>query len=214
MLPAMTQLSVKECLRFGWETFKKSPVLIAGGFLIGIGVMALSSLILDDTTQAPSLQTFLMGVANGVIGMIVEIGFVTFALRAHDNVGGLRVSDMWNPKPFWKYLAVQILVGITVLIGLVLLVVPGVIAAIGLLFSSYLIVDKGRGPIEAMKESWRVTKGNRWQLALLVLAVAVLNILGFMLVLVGLLVTIPVSMIAMAHAYRTLEHTASEVAPV
>jgi len=92
--------------------------------------------------------------------------------------------------------------------------VPGIILALAFIFSSYLIVDKGKGPIEAMKESWRITKGHWWKLFLLVLAIIGLNILGFILLLVGLLVTIPVSMIALSHAYRTFEHGASEMAPV
>jgi uncharacterized membrane protein len=149
-----------------------------------------------------------------VIGMFVEIGLVTFALKAHDSVESVKINDLWNPKPFWFYLAGQILVGLVVILGFILLIVPGIILALGLLFSSYLIIDKGKGPIEAMKESWRITKGHKWQLLLFVLALAGLNILGFLLLLVGLLVTVPVTMLAMVHVYRKLEHAASEVASV
>jgi uncharacterized membrane protein len=209
----MTQISIKECIRVGWETFKKRPFLLAGGFLLGIAVMSLSSFLFEEPNATPSFQTFVFGLVNAAIGLIVEIGFVTFALRAHDSAESLKINDLWNPMPFLRYLAGQILVGITVLVGLVLLVVPGVIAAIAFLFASYLIVDKGRGPIVAMKESWRITKGHWWKLFLLLLAVVGLNILGFVLVLVGLLVTIPVTMIAIAHAYRTLESQASELIP-
>ena len=154
-----------------------------------------------------------MALASGVIGIFVEMGMVTFAIRAHDAVGEVKIRDLWNPAPFWRYLAGQILVGIIVIIGLVLLVVPGIIAALGLLFASYLIIDKKKGPIEAMKESWRIAKGHWGKLFLFMLAIIGLNILGLVLLFVGLFVTVPVSMIAMVHVYRTLEHGASEVIP-
>jgi uncharacterized membrane protein len=46
------------------------------------------------------------------------------------------------------------------------------------------------------------------------LALTLLNIVGVLLLLVGLLVTVPVTILATAHAYRALEHAASEVVPL
>ncbi|HWO07470.1 MAG TPA: DUF975 family protein [Candidatus Paceibacterota bacterium] len=211
----MQQLSVGESIKFGWETFKKRPWILIGGFVLAMAISGVASAVLAPAEDAPmGFVPFLMMLASAVIGLFVEIGLVTFALRAHDRVEAVSINDLWNPAPFWRYLGGQILVGIIVIIGFILLIVPGIIAALGLVFTSYLIIDKGRGPIEAMKESWRITKGHRWQLLLLVLAVAGLNVIGFFLLLVGLLVTVPVSMLAMIHAYRKLEHAASEVTPV
>lgn len=211
----MHPFSIKESILFGWETFKKRPMMLVGGFAIAFIVSAVASSLLDPGNDAPlTLTTVLMGLASFVIGLFVELGLVTFSVKAHDAVEQVTVRDLWNPAPFWRYLAGQILVGAAVIVGLILLIVPGVILALGLLFSSYLIVDKGKGPIEAIKESWRITKGHKWQLFLFVLAVAGLNVIGFLLLLVGLLITVPVTMLAMVHAYRTLEHAASEITPV
>ncbi len=155
-----------------------------------------------------------MIIASVVIGILIEIGMLTFAIRAHDSVETVKINDLWNPAPLWWYMLSQLLVGLTVLVGFILLVVPGIIAMLGLLFSSYLIVDKKKGPIEAMKESWRITDGHKWQLLLFVLAVVALNIVGLLLLFVGLLVTIPVSALAAVHVYRFLEHKANDVTPV
>jgi uncharacterized membrane protein len=57
-----------------------------------------------------------------------------------------------------------------------------------------------------------LTKGNRWKLFQLSLALLLLNILGLLALLVGLFVTIPVSFIAMVHAYRALKGEAVEEA--
>jgi uncharacterized membrane protein len=84
------------------------------------------------------------------------------------------------------------------------LIVPGIIIAMGLAFVPYLVVERGLGPVEALKESWRLTKGHKMQIFLLVLALVGINILGLMALVVGVFVTFPLTLLAFAHAYRTL----------
>jgi membrane-anchored glycerophosphoryl diester phosphodiesterase (GDPDase) len=201
----MNQISVAESIAFGWTTFKKRPLVLMGALVLAMTVSGVSSALLDQGEGASlTLVTVLIGLVSAAIGLMVEIGLVTFALRAHDNIEGTSVNNLWNPKPFIRYLLGQIVVVVVVFLGFVLLVIPGLIALFGLMFSSYLIVDKGRGPIEAVKESWAMTKGHKWQLALLTLSIVGINVLGLLALVVGLLVTIPVSMIAVVHAYRKL----------
>ena len=58
--------------------------------------------------------------------------------------------------------------------------------------------------MEAIKESWRLTKGHKWSILRLAVLMTLVNVLGFLLLLVGLLVTIPVTMLAFVRAYRVL----------
>jgi len=205
----MNKLLVGECIRAGWEIFKKRPVMIIGAFVLAIVISGIASSLLEPAEGAPvTVSTVAMGIASAIIGLFVEIGLVTFSIRAHDSAESVTLKDLWNPQPFLYYLAGQILVGIAVIVGLILLIVPGIIIALTLLFTSYIIIDKHRGPIEAIKESIRITKGHRWELLLLVVTIIGLNILGLLALVVGLLVTIPVSMLALVHAYRKLEREA------
>jgi len=205
----MEKLKIKEAIAFGWETFKKRPLFIIGAFVIAIVVSGVTSSLLDPGEGAPvTFTTILMSLASAVITLFVEIGLITFALRAHDAVEKVQIKDLWNPTPFIWYAIAQFLVGVIVLVGILLLVVPGVIAMLGLMFTSYLIVDRGMGPIEAIKESWRMTKGHKGKLLLFALALIGLNILGFLALIVGLIVTVPISMLAMTHVYRKLAATA------
>ena len=211
----MQKLSVGECIRAGWDIFKKRPLIIVGAFVLAFAISGISSALLDPGQGAPvTLSSTLMGIASGIIGIFVELGLVTLALRAHDSIETVKISDLWNPSPFLYYLVAQIIVSLAVVLGLILLIIPGVILALALMFTSYLIIDKHRGPIEAIQESKRITKGHRVQLLLLVLAIIGINILGLIALVVGLLVSIPVSMLAIVHAYRKLEHGAAEMAPV
>ena len=206
-------LSVQESIVFGWRTFVKRPwffILLIAGMLILYGILS-SVTDPENYREGSGFMLFVVSIASAVVGAVLEIFLINLALKAHDSAETLTLADGYATIPFWQYLAVKILTGIIVFVGFILLVVPGIIAALMLMFGNYLVVDKGLGPIAAMKESMRITKGSRWKLLLFVLALAILNIVGALCVLVGLLVTIPVTMLAMVHAYRTLEHKANEV---
>ena len=79
-------------------------------------------------------------------------------------------------------------------------------------FAMFAVIDRSLGPIEALKESARITEGIRLKIFLFMLAAGAINILGILLLFVGLLVTMPLTSLAMAHAYRLREHSASEMA--
>ncbi len=210
----MNTFSVSEAIKFGWNTFTKRPWFFIGivvAMFIAYGI--LSSVTDPSKSEMSGVMSVLVSVAAAVLGMLIEMMLINLALKSHDSVESVRFSDAWSKLPFWNYIGVKILAAIIVIVGLILLVIPGIIAALMFLFSNYLVVDKGLGPIEALKESMRITKGHKWQLLLLVLAVAGLNILGALAFFVGLFVSVPVSILAMAHVYRTLEHKANEVVP-
>ena len=223
----MPALSIEDCLRFGWETFKKRPGILIGAIacaiLIPVIANSLVNLLLVSFVSMPGPA--LEGIPGGpptplttaqvvamsigfvislVIGLLVSIGIITFFLRANDDIASVKIGDLWNPQPFWRFVGAYILLMIITFVGMLLLVVPGIIAALGLFFSLFLVIDRGASPIQALKESWRITKGNKWRLFLLYLVVLILNLLGALLLLVGLLVTVPVTWLALTHAYRKL----------
>jgi uncharacterized membrane protein len=109
---------------------------------------------------------------------------------------------------------VKIASGILVIVGLILFIIPGIIAILALMFSNYLIVDKGLSFVEAMKKSYRITRPHWMQLFLFLIILVVFNVAGALLLFIGLLISVPVSMLAMAHAYRKLEHGVGELVPV
>jgi len=207
----MKLLSVKGTLSFGWERFKEEPWRIVSVIATGLIVSLFSSYILGEITKGLDLViTVLAAFFDFAVQTLVGIGFIAAALKAHDSIGELKINDLWAPEYFWRYLFATVLVGIIVLLGFILLIVPGIIAMVTLMFTPYLVVDRNMGPIEAMKKSRDLTKGHRWKLLLLIIIIALLNLAGSLAFLVGLLITIPISIIAIAHAYRTLEKQSTQ----
>ncbi len=202
-------LSVKSCLSFGWNTFKSRPWFFVGTFVI----YALAQILLSSVQKSmPGIVSFLLSL---IVSTLLYIGLITIYLKAHTSAMAPQYKDFWRPAPFWRYLGASVLLGLIVVVGVILLVVPGIYAALAFAFTGYLVVDKGMNPIAALKESARLTKGNRWKLLLLGLAILGLTILGMIPLFLGLLVIGPVSMLAGIHAYRTLEQAqgAAPVAP-
>ncbi len=168
-------------------------------------------------SAVPSFVRSLFSKAGGgvldAIGFLVSLSisfFVAFAqahffLRAHDSVTEARFGDLWTLKGFGFFCVLEILLSIIFIVSFLLLIVPGIILSIVLMFSIYIYVDKNIRPVDSMKESARITKGHRWTLLWFSIELLLLNLLGVLALVVGLLVTVPVSILATIHAYRMLQ---------
>ncbi|HET8581380.1 MAG TPA: hypothetical protein VFL98_02850 [Candidatus Paceibacterota bacterium] len=209
--------SVKECIAFGWNRFKERPGLFVAVTFVLVWLPAIINNLVRAPQDASSVVAALagiIGIVMTIVGIYISMGLITFALAVHENAHEAGWKDAWAPHPFWKFLLTEIMLAIVVIIGFILLIVPGIILSLGLSFVQYLVMDRGIGYLDAMKESWRITKGHKWQLLGLFILLCLINILGFVCLIVGTLVTIPLTWFAMAHAYRVLEHQAHEIETV
>ncbi len=211
---ANMEFSAKSALSYGWETFKRRPwffigstlvILIAGSIVNGVAA-GIDSAITGDAKDPSIFGTLVTWIG----GTLLSMGATSFYLKAHDDLENTTLGALWHPQPFWKYLLASILGGLAVGLGLLLLIVPGIIFALMFAFTPFLVIDRGLGAMEAMKESARITKGHKWTLlglALLSLLVVLLGVLAFG---VGVLVAVPVVSLAFTQVYRLL---AGRVAP-
>jgi uncharacterized membrane protein len=204
-------------IRYGWETFKSRPwffvgssVVILFAYLVVGSITSGIDAALGASPEEPSLIGTLISL---VLSTFVSMGVTAFYLAAHDNPQTVDLSLLWHPRPFWKFLGASILVGLTIGIGFVLLIVPGIIAILFFMFTTFIVIDKELGPIEAMKESMRIGRGYRWTLLGFIAVVALILLAGLIALFVGLLVAMPVTTLAFVHAYRVLSHTSGTTRP-
>lgn len=202
----MASFSIGESIKFGWSTFngRRGFYLGASAIIFGISLVWdwLSSGLQHADTSAGPITAVVVGV---VVSALLSMGEIHFGLRAHDAPHDVRLKDLWAPRHFWYFVVTGILSGLIILGGLILVVIPAFVFALMIMFAGYAVVDEGRGPITSIKESARLTKGHRWKLLGFVLATLGINILGFIALIVGLLVTMPVTLIATAYVYRSLQ---------
>jgi uncharacterized membrane protein len=200
----MKQFSIGEALSFGWESWKSNA-------LLWIGVLIVAGII-DSLPQIPS-QTMsdrpavaLVAALVGIfLSTLVQIGLTKISLSFVDT-GRAEFADLFNGYPvFVSYLIASLIFAVMLALGIILLVVPGIIVAVVFVFYSYVIVDRGMGPIEALQRSMELTRGVRMDLFLFGLASLGLNLLGMIPCFLGLFVTAPMTMMAAAYIYRRLD---------
>lgn len=128
------------------------------------------------------------------------------------------VQDMFSV--FENYLNVVLaglLVGAIIGIGIVLLVVPGIVFACRLAFVRYLVMDQKMEPVEAVKESWRMTKGHANQIFLtgfLAFWVAIAGLLCLGVGIIPAVMWIGCAFASMYYAVSELEKSKSASPPV
>lgn len=207
-----TSLNGGSLVRFGWETFKKRPWFFIGVYAT-IAVVGSGFNYSGDGSALGwpmTLALIIAGVVLAVLQMVLRMGETRLLLNAEHNVDSAIFYDLLTRRPFWKYVGANVLYGCIVMIGFILLIVPGVMWSIKYMFVRFLVIERGMGPIDALRESARMTEGHMWELFWLALRLIGINILGFVCLFVGLLVSVPVSQLATVRAYRTLEQCLRE----
>mgnify|MGYP001616239888 CR=1 FL=1 len=195
--------NLKSTLEYGWQQFTKNfKLFLIVGIVMGL-VSFLPSLLSAEIGQEP-VKLGMLNIVSWILQTFVTIGLLRIAIKL--NAGHPAVfKDLWSGGPwFFKYFIGSVLYGLAVAAGLVLLIIPGIILAVRLKFFDYLIIDKGMSPVQALKASWAMTKDHVWELFVLLFVLALINVAGSLILFVGLLITVPVSMMAAVLVYRKL----------
>ena len=91
-----------------------------------------------------------------------------------------------------------------VLVGLLLMIVPGIYWSLKYTFVPYLVIDKKAGVGEALRISGQMTEGIKWKLLVFLMITMLFNLGGVMLFFVGVLITAPITYLAIAALYVAL----------
>lgn len=201
----MARFSRGEAIRFGWEAMKRNLAFFIGLLLVVAVIAGAGNVLQHLAVKRGAAITLLVALLFTVINIIVQMGLIRISLRVHDGQAA-GFNDLFScTSLFFKYLFGSILYGLICMGGFLLLIVPGIIWGIKFSQYGYLIIDRGCGPIEALKRSALITNGEKWDLCVFSLAIAGINILGALCLLIGLFATIPTTMVAAAFVYRKLQ---------
>jgi uncharacterized membrane protein len=196
------QFSKQEAIKFGFETAKSNLFFLVVLFIIVMLISGSMSALGRQAAHEPAFA-FVLWLFQTIVNLIVGAGMINIFLKFIDNKKP-EYKDLFYYKPIVNYAIASILNGLIVVGGLILLVIPGIFFAIRLQYTSYLIVDKNLGPIEAIKASWNITRGNVWNLFFFGILICLINVLGVLCLLIGLFITVPLGMLATAFVYRKL----------
>ena len=99
-----------------------------------------------------------------------------------------------------------LLVGFATAVGLVLLIIPGIIVALGLSMTFYVLADdRSLSAIEAVSKSWALMDGHKTQLFGLILRFIPWYLLTFFTLFIGVIFVIPWQNVAIANFYQNIK---------
>ncbi len=198
----MPELSIKPLYSKAYAAYKTHWRFLVPVTLIAAGIQFGLNFLTNQFTQ-PAL-TIPSSLISWAINTTVTIGLINIYLKLVDT-NTADYPDLYQKFALvGKMLLTSLIYGFIIFLGLIFFIVPGIILSLKYMFYSYYIVDQNLSPIDSLKQSSSLTKGHKSKLFLLALSLFVFNLLGALPALVGLLFTLPISMLIMANTYREL----------
>jgi uncharacterized membrane protein len=189
-VPILTEFKSWGFIGQAWELVKPHWIPLSVMFLL-LGIIGAIPYV------GPCLSliigtTLMVGINRAVLGLLagraptVEMMFSGFDRFGQAFVAGLVIT-------------------ILVSVGLVFLIVPGIFLAIIWSFTNLIIAETNQDFWTAMQTSVTLTKGYRWEVFCLCLALIVVAILGLLACCIGIVVAQAVGAVAFALVYRFLQ---------
>lgn len=198
------QIFRHEWLRFGWAHAKKDFRFFLQIFVF-LGVANAIPDIINWIQWWPmdtdNIGTWIAGILSLIFGFGMIKLFLHFVHGKHHDI-----KDLWNhDRGRWAWwLLAKIIYGVLVMIGIVLLIVPGIYIAARLYLYEYFVVDQNMTSVEAISASWETTKGHVWEIIAIGLLSFGIYILGALAIGIGLLWAVPTVKLAQATLYKKL----------
>lgn len=196
--PGTSKPSVADAYGHAWSALRAYVSLLVLVWLATLVLNGPSNLFrLGDWFDIPlggQVGLLAFGVAYSfLVGVPLNYG------NAYVNLGVSRgsdptLSDLFEGfRNYGAVLGSALLAGLIVFLGLLLFVIPGVWFGLRLSLTPFAVVDRGLGPLEAVKESWSRTRGHALRILAYVVVSFFVLVGGLLLLVVGL---IPASMLA------------------
>lgn len=200
-----------DVLLAAWDLFKRHWTTLSGATLIGFGLvfavqqvtsMMLSAVVLPtQESRGTALIVLSVGLLVSLaVQAAVMAGWATLFLRTAQyekpSFGSFFSAFRLFPTMFVTMVACTVFTSL----GLFFFVVPGIVIALSTCLYMFFVVE-GDGTINALKASFSVTSDQKAALFVFFILVILLNLAGALALGVGLLVTTPVSFLALATVY-------------
>jgi hypothetical protein len=200
------EVKIGEYFSRGWEIFKQ----YAWAFILFTLVTFLIAIVLSMLPSPLGMRATGDGGFGGgnilanILSPVLGVGyyFVAFQIMRNRSYG---FGDFFNGfKKFLPVFLTALVSSILIALGFVLLILPGIYLAVSYLFAQLFVVDKHLNFWPAMEASRKLITKKWFSFFGLILLLGLLNIVGAIVLGVGLLVTIPLSACVVAAAYEDI----------
>jgi hypothetical protein len=196
-------IQLLEVFSASWRQLKPHLLILAGlliGFTIISALLSLAFSPLESTWLGKGFSIFL----SLIINTLFSLGYLKNLFQALDDIEPQFSAYKMSLRQIINYLLANIIMSLLIVLGLCLLILPGIYIALRLQFAAALIVEKDVSAIDALTQSWEITQGHTMQLFLLLLLMVGILILGLILFLIGLFFATPLVYMMYCYLFRKL----------
>ncbi len=223
------KFSFRASLKKSWSVFKTNWVLLVGGLVGYYAISIIFSVISEFLSKAHmGITSILVSVLGMVITFVILIGYYMTGLRLSSNQpvsfrGLIEIpSKLLGTAIIVQLIRSAIMLPIVIIAGILFFIIGMgnlpigiVIAVVGLIailyiqlrtgFTLFLSIDhyEMMKPWAIIKQAWQSTKGKEWLIIKFAIKIALINIVGALPMGLGLLVTLPLSLLVAVDFYTT-----------
>ena len=180
---------------------------LRGKWLLAIGTMVVFELIMIAVQMIPKTG----GIGGVIIAGPMSVGLAIFALALSRGQEARLPQIFEGFQKFGVALGAYLLMGLFVFLWALLLIIPGIIAAYAYSQTFYIIAEEpGIGPLQAIRKSKEMMRGNKGKLFCLNLRFIGWALLCLLTFGIGFLLLYPYMMISFAKFYDDVAHSATE----
>ncbi len=226
-----TPYRATEAISYGWRKFKAGPSTLLVPMIVVLVVLVVVGLIFAfvagggffgtkscetgniggqatvDCGQSFWRQLLGAGLGAGLISLVAQImlaGIYRGALRVIDGEG-FSLGELFEGYNKMQVVFAAIFIALATAIATVLCYLPGVLIAFFTSYTLFFIVDQQLEAAEAIQASVKMVWHNFGHALLFLILAAICVAIGFIVLIVGLLVAVPVVVFGAAYTYRRLE---------
>jgi uncharacterized membrane protein len=203
-------VGVGAAFNWGWKKFTQNVgIILLGGLFYVVVVAAVQ--VIGSIFSGNDFNSFryvswsvIFGIMSFVAAAYLQSGIIRGSLQI-SNGQKPTLGSMFTGEHLGQILLAGLLVGSLVTIGFVLLSIPGLIALFFTQFTYWFIVDRGLPAVDAIKASAGLINQHVGTMVGFFFASLLAYLVGAILCGIGLLVAIPVVILAQAYLYRTFK---------
>ncbi len=186
-------LNLREIISEAWNKTKKNY-----WFLF---CLLIASFIISSAIHHIFLLNYILDIFIGVAVLTIAILIADGNTPKYEDI----FKSFKNYKITLNFFLASILCMITIIAGLIVFILPGIYLAVRLQFYKFLVIEnENMSPIDALKESYKMTEGHFWYLLNFIVVILVINLIGAIPFGLGFVVTLPLSLISGAVLYKKL----------
>jgi uncharacterized membrane protein len=198
--PYIPNLGIGYLFSRSWPRFKEHLWLLVGTFTLYSLLIGIGSDAWDDERTMGGLLNLVAFIVTGPL----TAGLYWMMLKVQRDQP-IEFTDLFAGfGEFGRAFGVHVLSMIAFVLGLILLIVPGLILLVGLAPGLFLVMDDELGVMDTLRKAWDMTDGHKLQLLALGVVLFLLTLLGVLAFIIGVFFTGAFASLIVAAAYDEL----------